>query len=357
MSVFSAPSFREHEQVVFRADAEVGLKAIIAIHDTTLGPALGGLRMWDYADDAAALEDALRLSRGMTYKAAMAGLPYGGGKAVIIGDSRRDKSEALLARFGDFVDALAGRYITAEDVGISTADLAVIRRRTRHAAGYADGGSGDPSPVTAWGVFHGIRAGLAHRLGSDDLADRIVSVQGLGHVGQYLVRFLAEAGAKIVVADIDEARVADMVANHGVTAVAPEAIYDVHADVFAPCALGAVLNDETIARLDVRIVAGAANNQLARDEHGEVLRARGILYAPDYVINAGGIININYEGPNYDAEAAFAHAARIGETATEVFRAAQRADAATNLVADGLAEAKIAAARGRAREKKLRLAS
>ncbi len=357
MSVFSSPSFRGHEEVVFRADSKVGLKAIIAIHDTTLGPALGGLRMWDYADDDAALEDALRLSRGMTYKAALAGLAFGGGKAVIIGDSRRDKTEALLARYGDFVDELGGRYITAEDVGISTKDLAVIRSRTKHAAGYADGGSGDPSPVTAWGVFHGIRAALAHKFGDDRLAGRVVSVQGLGHVGLYLVRFLHEAGAKVVVADIDPARVAEVVAQFGVWAVAPEAIYDVEADVFAPCALGAIVNDDTLPRLKVGIVAGSANNQLARDDHGETLAKRGILYVPDYVINAGGIININYEGPNYDAEAAFAHAARIGETAAEIFRAAQAEDQATNIVADRLAEARIAAARTARVEETLRLAS
>ncbi len=345
MSVFSAPSFRDHEEVVFHADPEVGLKAIIAIHDTTLGPALGGLRMWDYGDDAAALEDALRLSRGMTYKAALAGLHYGGGKAVIMGDPGRDKTPALLASFADAVEALAGRYITAEDVGISTADLAIIRSRTKHAAGYADGGSGDPSPVTAWGVFHAIRAALAHRFGADGLEGRTVAVQGLGHVGAHLVRFLSEAGARVLVADIDPARVAAMVATLGAEAVPVEQIHKVPADVFAPCALGAGLNDTTIPELGAAIVAGAANNQLAEGRHGEVLAARGILYVPDYAANAGGIININYEGPDYDAEAAFAHAARIGGTVREILRRAEAEGLATNRIADQIAEARIAEAR------------
>ncbi len=345
MSVFSSPSCRDHENVVFHVDPEVGLKAIIAIHDTTLGPALGGLRMWDYADDGAALEDALRLSRGMTYKTALAGLPHGGGKAVIMGDPARDKTPALLASFGDAVEALAGRYITAEDVGISTANLTIIRIRTEHAAGYADGGSGDPSPVTAWGVFHAIRAALAHRFGADGFDGRSVAVQGLGHVGAYLVRYLRQAGARVLVGDIDPARVAAMVATLGAEAVPAERIHKVAADVFAPCALGAGLNDATIPELGATIVAGAANNQLAEDRHGEALAARDILYVPDYAANAGGIININYEGLDYDAEAAFAHVARIGETVHEILRRADADGVAPNRIADRLAEARIVEAR------------
>jgi leucine dehydrogenase len=352
MPVSLSPSFRGHEQVVFCYDADVGLKAIIAIHDTTLGPALGGVRMWQYASEMKALEDALRLSRGMTYKAAMADLAYGGGKAVIIGDPKTQKTEPLLLRFGEFVNGLGGRYVTAEDVGTSTRDLAVIRRRTRFAAGFDDGGSGDPSPVTAWGVLHGIRAAVAHRLGHRSLVGLTVAVQGLGNVGMRLAEFLHDAGVELIVADIDTVNVAKAVGAFGARAVEPHRIYDEPADVFAPCALGAVLNDLTIPRLAAKVVAGSANNQLDEDRHGSMLAERHILYAPDYVINAGGVININYEGPRYDAEAAFAHAARIGETLTELFRIAAKRGVATNIVADRIAEERIAAAK-RARRLKL----
>ena len=354
MPVSLSPSFRDHEQVVFCYDAEVGLQAIMAIHDTTLGPALGGVRMWSYASETKALEDALRLSRGMTYKSAMADLAYGGGKAVIIGDPKTGKTEALLERFGEFVDGLGGRYITAEDVGTTTSDLAVIRRRTRYAAGYDDGGSGDPSPVTAWGVFHGLRAAVAHRLGYRSLAGVSVAVQGLGSVGMRLAGFLHEAGAELVVSDIDDEAVAEAVRDFGARAVAPHQVYDEDVEVFAPCALGAVLNDQTIPRLGASVVAGSANNQLDEDRHGAVLAERRILYAPDYVINAGGIININYEGPRYDAEAAMAHAARIGDTLAELFQAAEKSGVATNIVADRIAEDRIAAAK---QAQRLKLAS
>jgi leucine dehydrogenase len=353
LPVSLSPSFRGHEQVVFCYDAEVGLHAIIAIHDTTLGPALGGARMWSYSSEMKALEDALRLSRGMTYKAAMADLAFGGGKAVIMGDPKADKTEALLLRFGEFVDGLCGRYITAEDVGTSTRDLAVIRRRTRFAAGFDDGGSGDPSPVTAWGVLAGIRAAVAHRMNVHSLAGLTVAVQGLGHVGLRLAEFLHQAGAELVVADIDLANVEKAVAEFGARAVDPFRIYDEPVDVFAPCALGAVLNDQTVPRLAARVVAGSANNQLDEDRHGTMLAARRILYAPDYVINAGGIININYEGPRYDAEAAFAHAARIGDTLAMLFKEAEKSGAATNVVADRIAEERIAKVK---RERRLKLA-
>ena len=356
MSVFTSPSFRDHEQVVFCHDAEVGLHAIIAIHDTTLGPALGGLRMWNYGSEAEALEDVLRLSRGMTYKAALAGLNYGGGKAVIIGDPKVQKTDALLARFANFVDGLGGRYITAEDVGTSTQDLALIRRHTRHAAGFDDGGSGDPSPVTAWGVFHGLRAAVAQRLGRPSLAGTTVAVQGLGHVGEYLLRYLADAGADLLVSDIDTDRVSQAVRRHGATPVEAERIYDVQADVFAPCAMGAVINDDTLPRLNVSIVAGAANNQLAEDRHGAALREREILYAPDYVINAGGIININYEGPDYDTDAAMAHAARIYDTATELFEISARDGQPVNRVADSLAQKRIDEAKASRRSSGLKIA-
>jgi leucine dehydrogenase len=303
--------------------------------------------MWPYASDEAALDDVLRLSRGMTYKSALAGLAYGGGKAVIIGDARRDKSPALFEAFGRFVDSLGGRYVTAEDVGTSPADFEIVRRQTRHVAGIAEGGSGDPSPATAWGVFNGLRATVKHRLGRDDLAGLTVAVQGLGHVGWALAEHLYQAGVRLVVADIDAARLDRARAGLGATVVEPQALFDVEADVFAPNALGAVLNDDTIARLKVAAVAGSANNQLAEDRHGAALQARGILYAPDYVINAGGIINISHEGPRYSKETAFAHCARIHDTLLELFERAARDGVPTNEMADRLAEERIAAARQR----------
>lgn len=338
MPVSYSPSFRNHEQVVFCYDADVGLNAIIAIHDTTLGPALGGVRMWPFASEMKALEDALRLSRGMTYKSALAGLPFGGGKAVIIGDPKTGKSEALLERFGEFVDSLGGRYITAEDVGTSTHDLAVIRRRTKYAAGFAEGGSGDPSPVTAWGVFHGIRAAVAHRLGLPNLNNLTVAVQGLGHVGMELVKFLHQAGATLVVTDIDDERVERAVAEFGARAVAPQRIYDEPAEVFAPCALGAVLNDETVPRLTASVVAGSANNQLAEDRHGTALMQRRILYAPDYVINAGGLIDVARFKVHMNIDEARAKLRRIDDTLTEIFERADRENKSTSEVADTIAE-------------------
>jgi len=349
MCVFSAPSFHEHEQVVFGHDPATGLKSIIAIHDTTLGPALGGCRIWNYGSDAEALEDVLRLSRGMTYKAALADLPLGGGKAVIIADAKRDKTPALLEAFGRFVDSQGGRYITAEDVGSSPADMEIVRRVTCHVAGTSEGGAddGDPSPATAWGVFNGIRAAARHRLGREDLNGLHASLQGLGNVGGHVARFLTDAGARLTVTDIDAERIACAVREFGAVAVAPDQIFDVEADIFVPNALGAVLNDDTIARLKVQAVAGSANNQLAEDRHGRMLADRGILYAPDYVINAGGIINIRHEGPNYDREAAFADCARIYGTLLEVFHRAHAEGLPTNEVADRMAEERIAAARER----------
>ena len=344
MSVFNAKNFRDHEQVSFHQDRASGLFTIIAIHDTTLGPALGGCRYWPYDDEAAALEDVLRLSRGMTYKAALAGLAFGGGKAVILAPKGGEKTPALLRAFGRCVDSLGGRYITAEDVGTCPADMEVIHEATPHVAGIADGGAGDgdPSPATAWGVFHGLRAAAA-QLGSDNLRGVHVTLQGLGHVGGYLARYLADAGARLTVTDLDQSRLAWAKETFGAAVAAPDAIYDVEADVFAPNAMGAILNDDTIARLRVRAVAGSANNQLAEDRHGAALRERGILYAPDYVINAGGIINISHEGRAYDRDRAMAHCARIYDTLTEVFRRAEREGRPTSEVADQMAEERIAA--------------
>jgi leucine dehydrogenase len=344
--IFDAADFADHEEVVFCRDASAGLKAIIAIHSTARGPALGGCRIHLYPDEQAAITDVLRLARGMTYKAAMADLPFGGGKAVIIADPKRDKNERLLTAFGRAVERLGGRYITAEDSGSTVADMEIVRRATRHVVGTSSesGGAGDPSPATAWGVFHGIRAAAHHRLRRDDIAGLRIAVQGLGAVGRHLCRHLREAGAELVVADLDPTAVRRIVEEFGATAVAPEAVYDQNVDVFAPCALGAVLNDDTVPRLKASIVAGAANNQLARPEHGRALAARDILYAPDYVINAGGIIHIAHEGPSYDRAAAFRHVARIYDTLLAVFARADQEKVATSDAADRIAAQRIAAA-------------
>jgi leucine dehydrogenase len=342
MAVFSAPSFAGHEQVVFCNDADAGLKAIIAIHDSTLGPALGGCRMWPYGSETEALEDVLRLSRGMTYKAAISNLDMGGGKSVVIGDPKSDKTSALFESLGRFVDGLGGRYIVAEDVGTSVPDMEVVHRRTEHVAGVPEGGSGDPSPATAWGVLQGIRAAAKHQLGRADLEGLTAAVQGLGHVGTYLCEHLHEAGAKLVVTDIDPAAVERVMERFGATAAKPDDIYATPSEVFAPCALGAILNDDTIPQLKAPIVAGAANNQLAEDRHGAALKDRGIVYAPDYVINAGGIINISHEGPAYQKQAAFEHVAGIHETLLDIFARADADGVPTSLTADRLAEERIA---------------
>ncbi len=342
MPVFAHPEFDAHEKVLFGQDAESGLRAIIALHNTSRGPALGGCRMWDYASDEAALTDVLRLARGMTYKSALADLPYGGGKSVILGDPKRLKSEALFRAMGRLVESLGGRYVVAEDVGITVADVEAMGRETAHVAGVPAGGAGDPSPATAWGVFCGLKASVRHALGRDDLSGLRVAVQGLGAVGHHLCDHLHAAGAELLVADIDAAAVSRAVEAWGARAVPSAEIHKAEAEVFAPCALGAVLNRETIAELASAVVAGSANNQLARPEDGAALKARGILYAPDYVINAGGIIAISHEtrpgGPAYDRDAAFAHVARIGETLTEIYRRAERADLPTSEAADRLAE-------------------
>ncbi len=344
MSVFRADDFHDHESIHFFHDKDSGLKAIIAIHDRTMGPALGGTRMWPYASDEEALTDVLRLSRGMTYKSALARLPFGGGKAVILANAKTDKTPQLLSAYGDAVDQLGGAYITAEDVGVSPADMEIVAGRTKHVAGIAAGGAGDgdPSPATAWGVFHGIKAAVKHRLKRDTLSGLRVAVQGLGHVGWHLCRHLHDAGAKLIVADLNAAQTKKAARQFAATVVAPDEILSVEADVFAPCALGAILNDDTLSGLNVGIVAGSANNQLAEERHGDELRRRGILYAPDYVINAGGIINIAHEGPDYDREAAFAHCARIAETLADIFAEADAQDRSPHHIADDLAERLIA---------------
>jgi leucine dehydrogenase len=339
--------FQEHEQVVVCHEPEAGLRAIIAVHDTTLGPGLGGIRMWRYASDEAALTDVLRLARGMTYKNAAAGLDLGGGKTVVLGDPRTDKTHLLFRALGRFVDSLGGRYLAAEDVGTSTADAEIVALETDHITGLPveRGGSGDPSPMTAWGVFYGMRAAL-HEAGlGDDFGGTRVAVQGAGHVGGALVRHLLDAGALVTVADIYPDRVAPLEAL-GATACDPETVHTQECDVFAPCALGAVIRPDTVDALRCRVVAGAANNQLLDASMGDALHARSIVYAPDFVINAGGVINIAEElGRPYDPERARHSVERIADTLAAVFARSERDNIAPHVAADRLAEERIAAVR------------
>jgi leucine dehydrogenase len=339
--IFDAPDFDAHEAVHAITDAATGLKAIIVLHSTHLGPAAGGCRWWHYADDEAALTDALRLSRGMSYKNAMAGLPMGGGKAVILKSDAAPKTEALLEAFGNTIESLGGRYVTAEDVGMSDTDMTVIARRTRHVSGLpvASGAvGGNPGPSTAEGVFVGMRAAVAHKLGRHDFKGLHIAIQGVGSVGGALAEKLAVAGARLTIADVDAGRAAAFAARLGGTAVSIDAITTVAADVFSPNALGAGLNATTIEALDVAIVAGAANNQLATPDDGARLAARGILYAPDYVINAGGIISVvaEYLGQSSQAEVARAIAA-IEPRLAEIFATADRIAMPTDMVADSMA--------------------
>lgn len=337
MSVFDHPDYDDHQRIVFCRDEKAGLEAIIAIHNTNLGPALGGCRMWNYENDDDALTDVLRLSRGMTYKAAMAGLALGGGKSVIIGDPASDKSDALFLSFARFIDQLNGRYITAEDVGTTVADMDLIRTVTLHVSGVSDG-AGNPSPSTAHGVFIGLEAAVRHKFGKNDVEDIAVAVQGLGSVGYGLCRYLHQAGAKLIVTDINQETVERAVEEFGANAVEPNAIYGAEADVFSPCALGAAINDDTIPQLRARVIAGAANNQLAEERHGEVLRELGILYAPDYVINAGGLIDVARYKVDMNIDEARAKLRRIDDTLTEIFERADRENKATSEVADTIAE-------------------
>lgn len=338
--MFDLINEHNHEQVVFCHDESAGYKGIIAIHDTTLGPALGGTRFWNYASDSEAIVDVLRLSRGMTYKAAVAGLNLGGGKSVIIGDPKMQRRELIFRAHGRFVETLKGRYITAEDVGTSVEDMEYVFMETEHVTGRGDT-SGDPSPVTAYGVYRGIKAAAQEKYGSGDLEGKTVTVQGVGHVGYYLCRYLCEEGAKLVVTDIDRERIERVVMDCGARAVGPDEIYDVEADIYAPSALGATVNDETLKRLKVDIIAGAANNVLAKERHGDVLHERGILYAPDYVINAGGLINVYGELNGWSAERSKRKAAEIYNTLLQIFEVAREEDIPTYTAADRVAERRI----------------
>ncbi len=343
--VFAGVSDHGHEQVVFCNDPATGLKAIIAIHNTILGPALGGTRMWNYASEQEALTDVLRLSRGMTYKAAISGLNLGGGKAVIIGDAKSMKTEAFLRRFGKFVESLNGKYVTAEDVNMKTRDMEYISMETRHVTGLSEsnGGGGDPSPVTAYGTYLGMKAAAKKAWGSESLEGKAVAVQGVGQVGMYLTDHLKKEGAKIFITDIDETKVKQVAERSGAKAVGMDEIYDVEMDIYAPCALGATINDKTIPRLKCRIVAGAANNQLENEtKHGIMLQEKGIMYAPDFLINAGGLINVyeEYLG-SYNRERAYGTAEKIYDTLLNILEVAEKEGVTTHDAARKLAEKRI----------------
>lgn len=343
--VISQMMENNHEQIVFCNDNETGLKAIIAIHNTVLGPALGGTRMWNYTNEMEAITDVLRLSRGMTYKSALAGLNLGGGKAVIIGDSKTQKSEALMRRFGKFVNSLGGKYITAEDVGIGTQDMVYVKMETNSVTGIPEsmGGSGDPSPVTAFGVYMGMKACANKRWGSDSLAGKKVAVQGIGNVGQNLVHYLTKEGAKVYINDINEERLQALSKATGAEVVLGHAIYDVDMDIYAPCALGATINDATLSRLKCSIIAGAANNQLLDENaHGLAVLEKGLLYAPDFMINAGGIINVYSELTGYNRENAMRQAENIYNTTLKIFDAAAAQGITTHEVAKRIAEKRVA---------------
>jgi leucine dehydrogenase len=343
--LFGTLSQLGHEQVVFCYDEATGLKSIIGIHNTTLGPALGGTRMWNYASEHEALTDVLRLSRGMTFKAAISGLNLGGGKAVIIGDARTMKTEAFLRRFGKFIDSLNGKYITAEDVNMKTADMEFIGMETKHVTGLPEsiGGGGDPSPVTAYGTYVGMKAAAKKVYGKDSLSGKKIMVQGVGQVGMHLVDYLVKENANVMITDISDEKVKAVAEKYKVTAVSQEDVYGLEVDIYAPCALGATLNDTTIPQLKCSIIAGAANNQL-KDEirHGYMLIDRGIAYAPDFLINAGGLISVynEYLG-NYDRTRVFEHTERIYTTCLNVFELAESEKMSNQEAAIKLAEKRI----------------
>jgi len=332
----------DHEQLLFCNDNATGLKAIIAVHNTTLGPALGGTRMWQYSNELEALNDVLRLSRGMTYKNAISGLNLGGGKAVIIGDSRKNKSEALFRRFGKFVESLGGKYITAEDVGVSTSDMVWVNMETNNVVGLP-GKSGDPSPVTAYGVYMGMKAAAKIQFGSDSLAGKKIAVQGVGHVGEYLVAHLAKENADIYITDIHEDTLRSVSGKYGSTVVGLNDIYGIDMDIYAPCALGATVNDDTLSQLRCSIIAGAANNQL-KDEtiHGEVMKDKGIIYVPDFMLNAGGVINCYAEVKGLSADWAMGKAEDIYNTTLSIINRSVSDNVPTYKIANKMAEERIA---------------
>jgi leucine dehydrogenase len=342
--VFGQNSFDDHEQIVFCNDKDTGLKAIIGIHNTVLGPALGGTRMWNYANEWEALNDVLRLSRGMTFKSAITGLNLGGGKAVIIGDAKTQKTPKLMKRFGDFVHSLSGKYITAEDVGMTTADMDTVREVTPYVTGISEskGGAGNPSPITAYGVFMGMKAAARFKYGSDVLENKNVNVQGIGHVGEALVEHLVNEGAQVTISDINQERLEEVRSKYGVTIYGGNDIYSEPMDIYAPCALGATINDNTVYNIKADIIAGAANNQLAdEDKHGRILQERGIVYAPDFLINAGGIINVYAELENYDRQEIMRKTENIFNTTLEILDNAKVNDLTTHTAALNIARERI----------------
>lgn len=342
MPVFEKIQADNYEQIVFCNDTKTGLKAIIALHNTALGPATGGCRMWNYRDEEEALTDVLRLSKGMTYKNSISNLPLGGGKSIIIGDVSQKSSE-MLKRFGEFVETLNGHYITAKDVGIDSSDLKTIKTRTSHILGIAGeaNSSGDPSPVTAWGVYNGMLACAEKAFGKKSLNGLHVALQGLGAVNYHLLKYLQQEGAKVTACDINAEAVERARKEFSVQIVSPETVCDTACDIFSPGALGAVINPQTIPRLKCKVVAGAANNQLATEKDGEALLGRGILYAPDYAINAGGVINISHEREGYSRDRAYAHVAKIYDTIKNILEVSASDRLPTNLVANRIAENRV----------------
>ena len=346
MELFKSMEKYEYEQLVFCQDKASGLKAIIAIHDTTLGPALGGTRMWTYDSEEAAIEDALRLAKGMTYKNAAAGLDLGGGKTVIIGDPKKDKNPELFRAFGRFIQGLNGRYITAEDVGTTTEDMDLIHLETEFVTGTSPtspDAAGNPSPITAYGIYKGIKATAKETFGSDSLEGKTIAVQGVGNVAYSLCEYLHDEGAELIVTDINEAAVQRAVEAFGATAVGPDEIYGVECDIFTPCALGGVINDETIPQFKAKMIAGSANNQLAEEKHGDIIHEMGIVYAPDYVINAGGVINVADELAGYNKERALKKVEVIYSNLERVFEISRRDNIPTYVAADRMAEERIKA--------------
>lgn len=344
LNMFNRLGTFNHEQIVFCQDEATGLKALIAIHNTVLGPGLGGTRMWVYDNEESAINDVMRLSRGMTYKASLAGLNLGGAKAVIIGDAKTQKNEALMRKFGRFVENLSGKYITAEDVGTTTKDMEYVKMETKHVVGLPEsmGGGGDPSPVTSYGVYMGIKASAKHSWGNDSLAGKSVSIQGIGKVGGHLIELLHKEGVKIYISDINEDALTKYAKDFGCIVVPKDDIISLDVDIFAPCALGAVLNSENIGKLKASIVCGAANNQLADETiHGPMLMERGIAYAPDYLVNAGGLINVYSEWIGYNREIAYGGAEKIYDTLLAIYKRASDQNIYTQKAANELAEKRI----------------
>lgn len=342
--VFGQLSFDNHEQIVFCNDEETGLKAIIGIHNTVLGPALGGTRMWQYESEWDALNDVLRLSRGMTFKSAITGLNLGGGKAVIIGNAKTQKTPELMKKFGEFVHSLGGKYITAEDVGMATSDMDLVRSVTPFVTGISEslGGAGNPSPITAYGVFMGMKAAAKYTYGSDVLEDKVIFVEGIGNVGEALVEHLTNEGAKVFIADISQERLETVRDKYGAIIYGGKNLYAEEMDIYAPCALGATINDVTIQQFKAKIIAGAANNQLASEiKHAELLKEKGIVYAPDFLINAGGIINVYAELENYGRKEIMRKTENIYNTTLEILHHAELNGISTHQAAFDIAQARI----------------